>query len=96
MTLSGAVHRMCSILNAAWYAQMSRTIHSSRLAKSVKNLTTDELAARPRRTESIKLRVTEDQKNEMRDVADELEMTLSEFVVQIIEQALPRLRRGRR
>ena len=74
---------------------MARTIQSSKLAKSVRDLTTDELNARPRRTESIKLRVTGDQKTELQDVADELEMTLSELVVQIVEHALPRLRRGR-
>jgi len=75
---------------------MARTSQSTKLAKSVQDLTARELAARPRRTESIKLRVTEDQKNELQDVADDLEMTLSELIVQIVEHALPRLRRGRR
>lgn len=75
---------------------MARTSQSAKLAKSVQDLTARELAARPRRTESIKLRVTEDQKNALQDVADDLEMTLSELVVQIVEHALPKLRRGRR
>ena len=71
---------------------MPRTIRSPKLARSVQDLTKADLEARPRRTESIKLRVTEEQKHELQDVADELEMTLSELVVQIVEHALPRLR----
>ncbi len=70
----------------------SQATYSSKLAKSVQGLSPDKLGARPRRTESIKLRVTAEQKDEMQGIADGLGMTLSEFMVQVVEHALPKLR----
>ena len=62
------------------------------LAKSVRHLSADALRSRPRRTESIKLRVTAEQKADWQDVAIALGMTLSELITQVVEHALPTLR----
>ncbi|MEZ5989862.1 MAG: hypothetical protein R3F30_12200 [Planctomycetota bacterium] len=68
----------------------------SSLDRAVSGLSADKITPRPKRSESIKLRVTPEQKEQIHAVADELEMTVSDLIVQVVEHALPRLTRTKR
>ena len=70
---------------------MPRTPTATRLKKAVDALTAAKLNPRARRSESIKLRVTPEQKVRVQEAADELGMSVSELVLQVVEHALPKL-----
>ena len=64
---------------------------ASKLDRAVSGLSADSMTPRPKRSESIKLRVTPEQKDQIHAAADDLGMTVSDLIVQIVEHALPRL-----
>lgn len=68
----------------------------ARLKAAVRDLTPAQVAPRPRRSDAIKLRVTPEQKEQVQMVADELGMTVSDLIVQVVEHALPKLSKGTR
>ncbi len=84
-------YRMCTDHSKCKHKSMPRTRAAAKLRKAVNALTATKLNPRSRRSESIKLRVTPEQKARVQDVADELGMTVSDLVVQVVEHALPKL-----
>lgn len=69
---------------------------TSSLDRAVSGLSADTITPRPKPSESIKLRVTPEQKEQIHSVADELEMAVSDLIVQVVEHALPRLTKTKR
>lgn len=82
---------MCTDYAKFKHESMPRTTTTTKLKRAVDALTATKLNPRARRSESIKLRVTPEQKVRVQEAADELGMTVSELVLQVVELALPRL-----